>query len=207
MRLKACGKYLRYVFLTGITKFSQLSIFSELNNIENISMDANYAAICGITEEEMRTQMDADIALFADKLGTTKEDALQQLKSYYDGYHFAWPSPDIYNPFSLVGALSEGRIIPFWFGSGTPTYLIEMLNKFQVIPLEISGGKRIADDFNTPIELMTDITPLLYQSGFLTIKGYSAFSRLYQLDVPNKEVRIRLMEMWASHRESRHQLR
>ena len=84
--LKACGKYLRYVFLTGITKFSQLSIFSELNNIENISMDANYAAICGITEEEIRTQMDTDIALFADRLETTKEDALQQLKSYYDGY-------------------------------------------------------------------------------------------------------------------------
>ncbi len=205
--LKACGKYLRYVFLTGITKFSQLSIFSELNNIQNISMMPEYAAICGITEEEMRTQMDAGIALFADKLGTTKEDALQQLKSYYDGYHFAWPSPDIYNPFSLVGALSEGRIIPFWFGSGTPTYLIEMLNRFQVIPQEISGRKRIAGDFDTSIEQMTDITPLLYQSGFLTIKGYSTFSDLYQLDIPNKEVRIGLMEMSASGGKGRHQLR
>ena len=192
--LKACGKYLRYVFLTGITKFSQLSIFSELNNIENISMDANYAAICGITEEEMRTQMDTDIALFADRLGTTKEDALQQLKSYYDGYHFAWPSPDVYNPFSLMAALSKGKIESFWFGSGTPTYLIEMLNKYKVIPQEIGGRKCEAADFDAPTERMTDITPLFYQSGYLTIKGYSAFSGLYQLDIPNKEVRIGLMK-------------
>ena len=131
-------------------------------------MMPEYAAVCGITEEEMRTQMDADIALFADRLGTTKEDALLQLKSYYDGYHFTWPSPDIYNPFSLVGALSEGRIVPFWFGSGTPTYLIEMLNKFQVIPQEISGRKCKAADFDAPTERMTDITPLFYQSGYLT---------------------------------------
>ena len=192
--LKACGKYLRYVFLTGITKFSQLSIFSELNNIQNISMIPEYAAICGITEEEMRTQMDADIALFADRLGTTKEDALQQLKSYYDGYHFTWPSPDVYNPFSLVGALSEGRIVPFWFGSGTPTYLIEMLNKYKVIPQEIGGRKCEAADFDAPTERMTDITPLFYQSGYLTIKNYSDFSGLYQLDIPNKEVRIGLMK-------------
>ena len=174
--LKACGKYLRYVFLTGITKFSQLSIFSELNNIENISMDANYAAICGITEDEMRSQMDEDIELLAERLGTSKEDALQQLKSYYDGYHFAWPSPDVYNP------------------SGTPTYLIEMLNKFQVIPQEISGRKCEAADFDAPTERMTDITPLFYQSGYLTIKNYSTFSGLYQLDIPNKEVRIGLMK-------------
>ena len=176
--LKACGKYLRYVFLTGITKFSQLSIFSELNNIENISMDANYAAICGITEEEMRTQMDADIELFAQRLGTSKEDALQQLKFYYD----------------LMAALSKGKIESFWFGSGTPTYLIEMLNKFQVIPQEISGRKCEAADFDAPTERMTDITPLFYQSGYLTIKNYSTFSGLYQLDIPNKEVRIGLMK-------------
>ena len=192
--LKACGQYLRYVFLTGITKFSQLSIFSELNNIENISMDASYAAICGVTEEEMRTQMDADIALLAERLGTTKEDVLQQLKAYYDGYHFAWPSPDVYNPFSLMAAFSKGKIESYWFGSGTPTYLIEMLNKYQVIPQAISGRKCEASDFDAPTERMTDITPLFYQSGYLTIKNYSSFSRLYLLDIPNKEVRIGLMK-------------
>lgn len=192
--LKACGQYLRYVFLTGITKFSQLSIFSELNNIQNISMMPEYAAICGITEDEMRTQMDADIALLAERLGTTKEDALRQLKTYYDGYHFTWPSPDVYNPFSLMASFSEGRISSYWFGSGTPTYLIEMLNKYQVIPQEISGRKCEASDFDAPTERMTDITPLFYQSGYLTIKNYSAFSDLYLLDIPNKEVRIGLMK-------------
>ena len=192
--LKACGKYLRYVFLTGITKFSQLSIFSELNNIENISMDTAYAAICGITEEEMRTQMDIDMELLADKLGTGKEEAMERLKENYDGYHFAWPSPDIYNPYSLLGALNKGKLESFWFGSGTPTYLIEMLNKYQVIPQAIGGRQCEASDFDAPTERMTDITPLLYQSGYLTIKDYSPFSELYLLDIPNKEVRIGLMK-------------
>ena len=192
--LKACGKYLRYVFLTGITKFSQLSIFSELNNIENISMDTAYAVICGITEEEMRTQMDIDMELLADKLGTGKEEAMERLKENYDGYHFAWPSPDIYNPYSLLGALNKGKLESFWFGSGTPTYLIEMLNKYQIIPQAIGGRQCEASDFDAPTERMTDITPLLYQSGYLTIKDYSPFSELYLLDIPNKEVRIGLMK-------------
>lgn len=103
--LKACDPYLRFVFLTGITKFSQLSIFSELNNIKNISMDDSYAAICGITEEEMRTQMQGHVKRFADKLGVTEDEMVKRLKEKYDGYHFTWPSPDIYNPFSLLNAL------------------------------------------------------------------------------------------------------
>lgn len=102
--LKACDPYLRFVFLTGITKFSQLSIFSELNNIKNISMDESYAAICGISEDELETQMRKDVELFAEKQQMTYEDALSGLKEYYDGYHFAWPSSDIYNPFSLLNA-------------------------------------------------------------------------------------------------------
>ena len=105
--LKACDPYLRFVFLTGITKFSQLSIFSELNNIQNISMHEDYASLCGITEEEIRTQMDADLDAFASRLKTTKEGVLEKLKSNYDGYHFTWPSPDIYNPYSLFNAFNE----------------------------------------------------------------------------------------------------
>ena len=192
--LKACDPYLRFVFLTGITKFSQLSIFSELNNIENISMDEAYAAICGITQEEMETQMSIDVDLLASGLKLTREETLQQLKDNYDGYHFTWPSPDIYNPFSLLTAFSKKRLDSYWFGSGTPTYLIEMLRKFQVIPQEIGGRKCEASDFDAPTERMTDITPLLYQSGYLTIKDYSAFSQLYLLDLPNREVRIGLMK-------------
>ncbi len=138
--LKACDPYLRFVFLTGITKFSQLSIFSELNNIENISMDEPYAAICGITQEEMETQMSEDLDLLASRLETTREQTLERLKDNYDGYHFTWPSPDIYNPFSLLTAFSKGKIDSYWFGSGTPTYLIEMLRKFGVEPSRIGGN-------------------------------------------------------------------
>ena len=137
--LKACDPYLRYVFLTGITKFSQLSIFSELNNIENISMDEPYAAICGITEDEVGTQMKEDVAWLAKQLNITADEVLTKLKENYDGYHFTYPSPDIYNPFSLLTAMSKGKIGSYWFGSGTPTYLIKMLNKFGVEPSEKIG--------------------------------------------------------------------
>ena len=192
--LKACDPYLRYVFLTGITKFSQLSIFSELNNIENISMDEPYAAICGITQEEMETQMSKDLDLLASRLETTREQTLERLKDNYDGYHFTWPSPDIYNPFSLLTAFSKGKIDSYWFGSGTPTYLIEMLRKFGVTPQHIGGRKALAESFDAPTERMEDITPLLYQSGYVTIKDYSSLTRLYTLDMPNKEVRLGLMK-------------
>ena len=191
--LKACDPYLRFVFLTGITKFSQLSIFSELNNIKNISMLPEYGSICGITEEEMREQMGEGIGRLAGNLGVTPEEALEVLKQNYDGYHFTWPSPDIYNPFGLLNALADGRIDSYWFGSGTPTYLVEMLRKYHVIPQEIGNRECVAADFDAPTERMTSITPLLYQSGYVTIKGYSRFSGLYQLDIPNKEVRIGLM--------------
>lgn len=191
--LKACDPYLRFVFLTGITKFSQLSIFSELNNIKNISMLPEYASLCGITEEEMREQMGEDIGRLADNLGVTPEGALGALKSNYDGYHFTWPSPDIYNPFSLLNALADSRLDSYWFGSGTPTYLIEMLRKYHVIPQEIGNRRCVAADFDAPTERVTSVTPLLYQSGYITIKGYSRFGSLYTLDIPNKEVRIGLM--------------
>uniref|UniRef100_UPI0025849E09 ATP-binding protein n=1 Tax=Phocaeicola sartorii TaxID=671267 RepID=UPI0025849E09 len=123
--LKACDPYLRFVFLTGITKFSQLSIFSELNNISNISMLKPYAAICGITQEEMQEQMAGYIERLAFSQEMTKEETLRKLKEKYDGYHFTWPSPDIYNPFSLLNAFANDELNAYWFGSGTPTYLIE----------------------------------------------------------------------------------
>lgn len=191
--LKSCDPYLRFVFLTGITKFSQLSIFSELNNISNISMLKAYSAICGITEEEMRNQMPDHIDRLASTLDLTNEETLLKLKEKYDGYHFTWPSPDIYNPFSLMNAFANQELNDYWFGSGTPTYLIEMLRKYQVIPQQIGGRKCVSADFDAPTERMTDITPLLYQSGYITICNYSPFSELYLLDIPNKEVRVGLM--------------
>lgn len=192
--LKACDPYLRYVFLTGITKFSQLSIFSELNNITNISMNKSYAAICGISEEEICTQMKEDVAVLAEKNEMSSEEAFNELKEHYDGYHFTWPSPDIYNPFSLLNALADGTFNSYWFGSGTPTYLIKMLNKFKVAPSEIGPMMADASAFDAPTEKMTTILPLLYQSGYITIKDYDVELNLYTLDIPNKEVRIGLMK-------------
>ena len=191
--LKACDPYLRFVFMTGITKFSQLSIFSELNNLRNISMDTSYAAVCGISEEEMLTQMSEDIDSMAENMGLERGQLLEKLKSYYDGYHFTWPSPDIYNPFSIVCAFAERKIGAYWFGSGTPTYLIEMLRKYHILPSQIGGGKSAAIDFDAPTEHLSNITPLLYQSGYLTIKDYSPISEMYTLDFPNTEVRTGMM--------------
>ena len=192
--LKGCDPYLHFVFLTGITKFSQLSIFSELNNISNISMDEPYAAICGITEEEMLTQMGEHIEQFADELGVTTEEIMQKLKERYDGYHFTWPSPDIYNPFSLMNAFGKRKLDSYWFGSGTPTFLIEMLRKYNVIPQNIGQREELASAFDAPTERLTDITPLLYQSGYITIKDGDNDTGLYTLDIPNGEIRVGLME-------------
>ena len=192
--LKAASPYLRYVFLTGITKFSQLSIFSELNNIENISMDSQYATLCGISKEEMLTQMSEDIDLFAEKLGITHEEMVSKLIENYDGYHFTWPSPDVFNPFSLLMAMEKGKIDSYWFGSGTPTYLIETMRKFGTLPSAIGGIEAPDTVFDAPAERLTDITPLLYQSGYTTIKAYDDVTQLYTLDIPNKEIRKGLME-------------
>ena len=197
--LKACDPYLRYVFLTGITKFSQLSIFSELNNIKNISMDESYAAICGISEDEIRLQMKDDLEGLAKKLEITPEEALMKLKENYDGYHFTSPSPDIYNPYSLLNAFADGKFGSYWFGSGTPTYLINMLEKFGVEPSEIGNNKVSVEDFDAPTERMTSIIPLLYQSGYITIKNYDEELDLYTLNIPNKEVRIGLMKSLLPH--------
>ena len=192
--LKACDPYLRFVFLTGITKFSQMSIFSELNNLTNISMDAEYAGICGITEEELTAQL-ADYAdAIAESQGKTHEEVLQQLKQNYDGYHFSWPSPDIFNPFSLLTAFAKRKIGSYWFASGTPTYLIEMMRKFGVAPSQIGPTEAMASAFDAPTERMTSLIPLLYQSGYLTIKDYYEEDNIYVLDIPNKEIRIGLME-------------
>ena len=186
-------KMLRFVFLTGITKFSQLSIFSELNNIINVSMDEPYAGICGITKEELLTDMSEDIERLALHLELNKEETIRELKDHYDGYHFCWPSPDVFNPYSLLNCFAKGELDDFWFGSGTPTYLINMMRKYDFLPADlgetIEVGKK---DFDVPTETMATIIPLLYQSGYMTIKGYDRETRLYQLAVPNQEIRMGL---------------
>ena len=192
--LKDADPYLRFVFITGITKFSQVSIFSELNNINNISMLPEYAGLCGITKEELETQMQEDVAYLGKRLGKSYEDTMEVLRCNYDGYHFAWPSPDVYNPFSLFSALANGRIRPYWFSTGTPTFLLEMLRKFNVLPNKIGKMSARESEFDTPTEGMHTITPLLYQSGYLTIKAYDADFDVYTLDLPNQEIRTGLFE-------------
>lgn len=192
--LKYSEAKLRFVFLTGITKFSQVSIFSELNNIINISMSDEYAGICGITEEELLTQMSEDIDELAKSQELTREETIAELKENYDGYHFSAKSPDVYNPFSLLNCFSTREFGAYWFSSGTPTYLIKMMRKFKVMPTNISKMYAKSSAFDAPTENMTAITPLLYQSGYLTIKGYDKFSKLYTLDLPNKEIKVGLFE-------------
>ena len=192
--LKGNESMLRFVFLTGITKFSQLSIFSELNNITNVSMDEPYAGICGITKEELLTQMSDDIDVLAEHLELSREETIQELKDHYDGYHFTWPSPDVYNPYSLLNCFAKQKMDSFWFGSGTPTFLIEKMREFHVLPSQLGKVRAKAASFDAATERMTSLTPLLYQSGYLTIKDYEKKIDVYTLDFPNKEIEVGLFD-------------
>ena len=198
--LKGNESMLRFVFMTGITKFSQLSIFSELNNIKNVSMDEPYAGICGITKEEMLTQMSDDIDALAEHQELSREETIEELKNHYDGYHFCWPSPDVFNPYSLLNCFADGEIDSYWFGTGTPTYLINMMRQYDFLPADlgetIEVGKK---DFDAPTETMTTIVPLLYQSGYVTIKGYDKPTKLYLLALPNQEIRVGLYGSLLPH--------
>ena len=190
--LKMCEPKLRFVFLTGITKFSQVSIFSELNNITNISMRDDYAGICGITKEELLDNMSEDIDALAEAQGLSREEVVAKLRENYDGYHFSPVSPDVYNPYSLLKCFDEKNFGAYWFASGTPTYLINMMKKFEVLPSEISRVEADESEFDAPTENMSTIMPLLYQSGYITIKDYDKEFDYYTLDVPNKEVKVGL---------------
>ena len=192
--LKDADPYLKFVFITGITKFSQLSIFSELNNLKNISMNPQFAALCGISKEELLTQMSDYLDDFAEVTNVSREETIAKLKRHYDGYHFTWPSPDIFNPFSLFNALQDYQVNNYWFATGTPTFIIEKMKEFHVVPSMLAPTRVMAADFDAPTENMTSIIPLLYQSGYFTIKDYNGAGNLYLLDLPNKEIRIGLLQ-------------
>ena len=157
-------------------------------------MDPAYAGICGITKDELVEQMDNDIRLFAEKRSITYEQALEKLRENYDGYHFTWPSPDVYNPYSLLNCLADGRFNYYWFGSGTPTYLINMMRKFKVLPSQLSPVRAKNSSFDAATETMTSLTPLLYQSGYVTIKDYDEETDVYTLGFPNKEIEVGLYD-------------
>ena len=195
--LKKLDPHLEFTFITGITKFSQLSIFSELNNLDNISMFDQYSAICGISKTELLNDMKPDVELLAKHLGRTLEEIIGELTSYYDGYHFSDHSEDIFNPFSLVKALKNKKVSAYWFSSGTPSYLIKTLQKYHVGVMDIEQKSVGVDDFDVSPEQMTSALPLLYQSGYLTIKKYNPLLQCYQLDYPNREVRIGMLKSLA----------
>ena len=197
--LKDCDPYLRFVFLTGITKFSQLSIFSELNNLDNISLFDQYSAICGISKTELITQMKPDIEAMGEALNMTYEECLKELTQFYDGYHFSENSEDIFNPFSLVKALNAGKIAPYWFGSGTPSFLLKLLDKYHVNLSTLESQETVLSSFDQSTEEMTEALPLLYQSGYLTIKKYEPMFQEYTLGIPNKEVRDGLLNSLIPH--------
>ncbi|MCD8385519.1 MAG: ATP-binding protein [Bacteroidales bacterium] len=192
--LKDSDQWLRFVFITGVTKFSQLSIFSELNNITNISMRDEFSAVCGITKEELDTQMAQGLRSLAEAMDTDVEDMRLQITDRYDGYKFSAKGQDIYNPYSLLKCFEEKDIRDYWFETGTPTYLIEVLNQYKVVPSNIGKVQATASDFDAPTEDMKSWIPLFYQSGYLTIKDYNPIVKLYTLDIPNSEVRTGLMK-------------
>mgnify|MGYP005746008069 FL=1 len=197
--IKSLDPYLEFVFLTGITKFAQLSIFSELNNLFNISMYDQYSAICGISSEELHTQMRPDVEMLADHLHISVDETFALLKKKYDGYHFSENSEDVYNPFSLIKALASHKIGDYWFDSGTPTYIIKLLQKYNVGLRDLSGQDAGVSDFDVSPENMTTALPLLYQSGYLTIKHYDPMINLYTLGYPNEEVRIGMIRSLAAN--------
>ena len=188
--LKDLDEHLQFVFITGISKFSQMGVFSTINQLNNISMLTAYESLCGITEEELTTLMRLDIELLAQKRKETYDETLSELKRMYDGYHFSEDMTDIYNPFSMMKALGSGQIKKYWFESATPSALIGMLRQMPPIDINDIDGKRCPDTaFDMPFDSYKAPLPALYQSGYLTIKDYNTSRQMYTLGFPNYEVR------------------
>lgn len=188
--LKALDEYLQFIFITGISKFSQMGIFSKLNQLNNISMQSAYEDICGVSERELTTILHPDIELLGDQLGLNYDDALAELKKNYDGYHFGWRLTDMYNPFSLFNAFSSAEIKDYWFTSGTPGALIDMLAQMPSLEMgDVDGVNCDEAAFNQSFDSYNSPLPVLYQSGYLTIKGYRRERKMYTLGFPNQEVR------------------
>lgn len=186
--LKSKDAYLQFALLTGVTKFSKVSVFSDLNNLMDISMDNRYATICGITEQELVTDLGEYIRDLSETLQMSYEDLLRELQERYDGYHFVEDSEGLYNPFSLLNTFARKKLGNYWFETGTPTYLVELL-KENHYPLEHLTYEQATADTLTGIDTVdSSPIPVLYQSGYLTIKDYDPEFETYTLGFPNKEV-------------------
>jgi hypothetical protein len=198
-RIKTNDRYIRFAFMTGISTFSQLGMFSELNNLKNITNDNEYASICGITLPELEDNFGYGIRKFAEKEGCTPEEMVDRLREQYDGYHFTKSMIDVFNPYSLLNAFSDCDLNSYWFQTGTPTFAINMLKAHKgEWTLDIDDIDALPpaslSEFNTPLEQATKPLPFLYQAGYLTIKSYPGRGDKYILGVPNAEVRIGLLK-------------
>ena len=194
--LKSYDGYLKFVFITGVTKFSKVSIFSDLNQLVDISMDERYSGICGISEAEIRNNLCPEVEALAQRRELTVEECFGKLKSMYDGYHFAEISDGMYNPFSLLNAFSERKFGFYWFESGTPTFLIQKMKETRFDPKTITESQIYADE-KTISDYRTDNrnpVPLLYQTGYLTVKDYNKKYNSYILGYPNDEVKYGFLD-------------
>lgn len=186
--LKEYEEHIRFVFITGVTKFGQMNIFSGLNNLRDISMNNRYAAICGVTEEELMQNFREGIIKLGEKHGLGFDASVELLKKNYDGYHFSKDCPDIYNPFSLINSLADGEVENYWFRTATPSLLPEVLKKSDFQLSDLDGVTVSSDDIMGIDTWFDDPVPLFYQTGYLTLKSYDKKFNLYTLGYPNMEV-------------------
>ncbi len=186
--IKRCDRYIRFAMLTGITKFGKVSVFSGLNNLRDISMLPKYNAICGISETEFHRDFQRSMANFAEENAISEPEAWTRFKTMYDGYHFAARGEYIYNPFSVLNAFNDGELGSYWFSSGSPSCLIKLIERYGYSLTSLEGARKSAIELNDISDISRDFVPLLYQSGYLTIKSYDAENEEYVLGFPNKEV-------------------
>ena len=188
--LKSADAYLRFVFLTGVTKFSQISVFSDLNQLNDISLDYSYATLCGITREELKSTFEPEIEVFGHKNHQTPEEVVTAMERNYDGYHFHPNGEGVFNPFSVLNAFFSKEFGNYWFQTGTPTFLVKLLKESDYdLRLLMDGIETAASAFTEYRADRKNPIPLIYQSGYLTIKDYDREFRLYRLGFPNDEVR------------------
>ena len=200
--LKSCDASIRFALLTGVTKFGKVSVFSDLNNLEDISLDRVYASICGITEQELLTGFADDIRRLGEIHTMTEDEVFHKLKEWYDGYHFGAQSPDIYNPFSLLNVMKKQEFGSYWFDTGTPTFLVELLKESRYNLNRLTNEMAMADSLGGIDSMRTNPVPILYQSGYLTVKGYDKEFQIYYLGFPNKEVEegfTKFLLPWYAH--------
>ena len=186
--LKSMDGCIRFALLTGVTKFGKVSVFSDLNNLKDISMSLEYSDICGITEKEMLSSFDGYIERLASGNNISKEEAVAKLREQYDGYHFHPAGIGVYNPFSLLNCLDENEFKDYWFETGTPTYLVQLLQEHEYNLEDMSHAVSSAKSLSSIDANSTDPIPVIYQSGYLTIKGYNSEFGSYTLGFPNREV-------------------